>query len=524
MRRPVYKHRVAHRCVHSVTSHLRTFVVLTLGLSGAITQAAPPAWWGEQGVVNTGVTPDNYAAANVGQLKHMAAMAAAAMNAKLAGRGGAGTEINTMVAAWSKNSPSNYSILNQGQLKAVAKPFYLRLAALGYVGQPIGSGQLYPWTEEVADDHSYAAVNLGQLKRVFSFVISKFAPFMLSGDGSFWIDVTGDVHSWGDNRYGQLGNGTTTSGAQMTLISGLPTKTPAICIGVTHGLAVTTEGGVYAWGDNYFGQLGNDTRTSSRVPVLVQGLSNVVKVSSGDHHSLALDASGHVWAWGGNQAGQLGDGTTSNRLVPIQVQGLPTVVQVAAGADFSVALDANGQVWTWGSNTFGELGEGANAFRLAPGLVAGADQIKSVVPGRHHILALKENGTVLAWGLNQAGQLGNGTTTGQTSPQAVIGLSAIKAVAAGASHSLAMGADGTLWSWGANDVGQLGDGTMIAHSIPAPLSLTGVVELGAGLDHALALTVDGILHAWGVNDSGQLGANATAAFSANPVLVSLPVE
>ena len=109
-------------------------------------------------------------------------------------------------------------------------------------------------------------------------------------------------------------------------------------------------GRVWSWGFNRDGQLGDGTTANRSTPVRVEGLSGVVDVSSGRQHSLALKTDGTVWAWGGNDAGQLGDGTTANRITPIRVIGLINVVEVEAGWNHSLALKENGTVWAWGNN------------------------------------------------------------------------------------------------------------------------------------------------------------------------------
>ena len=140
----------------------------------------------------------------------------------------------------------------------------------------------------------------------------------------------------------------------------------AIAAGGYHSLALDGTGAVWTWGDNEFGQLGDGTTTNRFAPVTVSGLSNVVTVAAGQYHSLALDATGIVWAWGRNDAGQLGDGTTTDRPAPVQVGGLSNVVAIAAGEHHSVALCADGTIWAWGANDAGQLGDGSTTEQHAP--------------------------------------------------------------------------------------------------------------------------------------------------------------
>ncbi len=133
--------------------------------------ASPPGWWAERGVTTNGA-PNDYAAANIGQLKHIAKQASLEMEARLPG--GAGPAVTALVASWSQPPApgvvrNDYAALTQGQLKAVAKVFYDRLAAVGCTGHPLSPGQTYPWTADTSDDASFAPANIGQLKQVFSF-------------------------------------------------------------------------------------------------------------------------------------------------------------------------------------------------------------------------------------------------------------------------------------------------------------------------------------------------------------------
>lgn len=166
---------------------MRGVLAFTLGAAvfATLTLAAPPAWWAERGVTSSQATPNDYAAANIGQVKHIAAKAVAEMNAKI--EGGAGADLNALIAGWIADAPSgvarnDYAPINQGQLKVIAKKFYKRLFAAGYRGQPLGAGQKYPWTETPNDDASYALANIGQVKRLFSFIPSLSDPRLADTD------------------------------------------------------------------------------------------------------------------------------------------------------------------------------------------------------------------------------------------------------------------------------------------------------------------------------------------------------
>ncbi|EIQ01745.1 hypothetical protein OpiT1DRAFT_00319 [Opitutaceae bacterium TAV1] len=161
-----------------------------------------PDWWTQQGVIDPAATPDDYAAANIGQLKHIATQAAAEMNARLPG--GAGEDINALVTSWQQPpaegvTRDDYAAVNLGQLKAVAKLFYDRLAAAGYGGPPLADGQPYPWPSDASGADTYALANIGQLKHVFSFSIPSEPPGFVDTDGN------GIDDNWELAHFGHIG-------------------------------------------------------------------------------------------------------------------------------------------------------------------------------------------------------------------------------------------------------------------------------------------------------------------------------
>ena len=251
----------------------------------------------------------------------------------------------------------------------------------------------------------------------------------------------------------------------------------AISAGYNYGLALLAGGTVRAWGENRYGELGNNSETSSAVPVGVSGLGNVTAISAGEYHNLALLEDHKVAAWGSNEFGQLGDGTTEGpekcsgyacSKIPIEVGGLTEVSAVSAGISHSLALLKDGKVMAWGENRFGELGNGTTENSDVPVEVPGLSGVIAISAGGDFSLALLENGTVMAWGDNETGEVGDGNATGpekcsgvpcSTVPVEVKGLSKITAISAGFSDSLALRENGTVTAWGWNEYGQLGDGS-----------------------------------------------------------------
>ena len=321
--------------------------------------------------------------------------------------------------------------------------------------------------------------------------------------------------AWGDNRYGQLGIGSFDTAAPYsraapTPVSGLPNIT-ALADGFYHSVALAADGSVWTWGYNDYGELGIgvfDTASpyGRAAPVQIPNLTGVTAVAAGTNHSLALKSDGTVWAWGWNVFGQLGDGSGVNQNAPVKVYGLTNVKAIAAGGVHSLALLADGSVMAWGGNSYGELGDGTTAGRSTPARVWSGTAIAC---GQYHSLAMQTDGSLYAWGSNANGQLGDGTTISHKTPKPVSGLAGAAFFTAGAFTSLAIKNDGTVWAWGWNAYGQIGDGTTTDRPTPTMTkNLTNAVAIASGQAHCLALKADGTIWTWGWNAYGQAGSGA----------------
>jgi len=248
---------------------------------------------------------------------------------------------------------------------------------------------------------------------------------------------------------------------------------------------------------------------------------------------MAIDSNGNVWDWGHDQFGELGNGKRrSSPNVAVQAIGPTHVVSIGEGDDFAAAVDASGDLWVWGWNSDGQLClKGVRSVNI-PVEMSGFGAA-AVAGGGGHLLILMANGTVEACGLNHQGQLGNGSFHSSTRPVTVetkanTPLTNITAISAGNMLSEATAADGTVWTWGHNQLGQLGLGSTqnqdFAHEVNLPASAT---QVYAGGDypndgHMLAILSTGQVMAWGSNTWGQLGDGKTGGKSTVPVAVDVP--
>lgn len=330
----------------------------------------------------------------------------------------------------------------------------------------------------------------------------------LKWDGTLW--------AWGNNTYGQLGDGTNTDRTSPVQVAGL-TGVIDIATGLHHSLALKADGTVWAWGNNGSGQLGDGSKTSRPLPGQVPGLANIIAVAGGNDYTIALAGNGTLWAWGDNSSGQFGDDSKRARHSPVQVPNLADVTAIAAANGFTLALKRDGTVWAWGTNSLGELGDGTITQHLTPTRVGDLTNVVAIDSGESYSVAVKVDGTMWAWGDNQFGQLGDGTTTQRLSPVTVAG--SFAGAAAGGGHTLALDGSNTVSAWGRNGYGELGDGTTTqrASAVPVP-GLSAVSAVTAGTNHSLAVKRDGTVVAWGDNTYGQLG-DGTNTNSYSPVQV-----
>ena len=359
-------------------------------------------------------------------------------------------------------------------------------------------------------------------------------------DGTLW--------AWGVNASGQLGNGARINSHQPIRVlgqggKGVLKEVAMAAGGYDHSSALLLDSSVYTWGNNLYGQLGDGTRQTRLTPIPVKGdagvgfLSGIESIAAGASHTLAVSGSdGQVFAWGSNSVGELGDGTTIDRTTPVKVKttvgDMNAITSALAASIHSLALRSDHGVWSWGRSVQGELGSGFfRDQRVKAEPVVDAQRrahlqnIRVISAHFNHSLARDKAGQVWAWGFNLYGMLGDATLTDRALPVAVKGpggvgaLNNIATVSAGGTSSYALDVKGKMWAWGWNRFGQLGDGTRDEQqTTPVRVkNATGTGDLdkvsalamgGSGNWHTLVIR-QGEVWAWGGNTFGELGDGTT---------------
>jgi alpha-tubulin suppressor-like RCC1 family protein len=348
------------------------------------------------------------------------------------------------------------------------------------------------------------------------------------------LTSAGTVYAWGDDSIGELGNGLTGAGdsssSPVQVVGGAQggeylTGITAIASGYYFSLALTATGVVYAWGGGAFGALGNGSANNSDAPVQVSLPSGVkvTAIAAGGFFGLALTSTGAVYGWGENNLGQLGDNNISDTdSSPVQVLAgaegggtyLSGVTAIAAGMWHALAVTSagGGTAYAWGNGANGQLGNGDNGtlyYSNVPVQVENLTDITAIAGSNGDSLALKSDGTVWAWGDDYYGELGNGSpgTAYSDVPVQVSDLTDITAIGGGSigSSFMALKSDGTVWDWGDDYYGELGIGlsgdipsttTHYTSDVPVQVlvqssgdDLTEITAIGAGDDGNYALTV-----------------------------------
>lgn len=317
-------------------------------------------------------------------------------------------------------------------------------------------------------------VAFGQNWRLISCGV--LAKLGLKTDGTLW--------GWGLNTSGGLGDNTTVNKSSPVQTVAYGTNWVTASMGSTTSAGIKTDGTLWLWGNNGNGQVGDNTTVSKSSPVQTVAFgTNWLKVSCGYKHCHAIKTNGTLWSWGNNAYGQLGDNTTVAKSSPVQtVTFASNWIQVSSGGSqqaasmkfFAGAIKSDGTLWGWGHNGYGQLGDNTTVLKSSPvQTVSFGTNWKTCSFGFGSGAGIKNDGTLWTWGRNNFGQLGDNTTIHKSSPvQTVVGGNTWINVSIGY-NTLAIKSDGTLWAWGVNSQGHLGDNTTVDKSSPIQTVLGG---------------------------------------------------
>ncbi|MBK8173693.1 MAG: hypothetical protein IPK60_25605 [Sandaracinaceae bacterium] len=343
-------------------------------------------------------------------------------------------------------------------------------------------GEVACWGRNVSSDVGGSASDHQNAPRVVTSLAS--VQTMAAGGGfSCAVLSSGSVACWGINSYHELGDGSTTTRTSAVSTSGIssavqidvsPLTDPdeTYIAGGHHACITQSDGDVYCWGNNEYGQLGDGTTTVRTSAVSASGLGDVVSVAVGNAHSCALDDAGHVKCWGSNSEYERGTDFGIIGLSPNSVSLGDEIMQLEAGSEFTCALHVSGEIECWGRNEYSQLGHdyiGVAPGRAIPVTVDGINNATSICAGAAFACARLETGRIKCWGRNHRGQLGDGTTTTRESPVTVSVIDDATSISCGDAHACATRADHSVYCWGDDSFAQLGTGTTHSSAQTTPV-------------------------------------------------------
>ena len=328
----------------------------------------------------------------------------------------------------------------------------------------------------------------------------------------------GAAHCWGYGGNGLLGNNSTADQYSPVTVQQGALSFTSIVAGSSHNCGLTSGGATYCWGSNASGRLGDNTTSDRLTPVAVQqGAVIFVSVTAGGSHTCGLTSGGQAHCWGDNVYGQVGDNTSTQRLTPTAVSGgvFWSVVSTSAASAHTCGVKTATQlVYCWGSRLNGRIGDNAgySLQQTKPVAVTGDVAFTSIVTGNASTCGLTGGGQVYCWGFNANGRLGDNTATDRIAPVAVQqGAVTFASIASGQGHVCGLTSAGQAYCWGFYGNGRLGDGAATDHLIPVAVQqgATTFSSIVTGSAHTCGLTSAGQAHCWGAGANGRMGDNAT---------------
>jgi alpha-tubulin suppressor-like RCC1 family protein len=433
--------------------------------------------------------------------------------------------INNYMFAWGRNSEYE---CGDGTLTKVTAPKMIgtltwsQTSSGNYHSLAIGSDNtLWAWGYN----------NSGQLglndtdSRSFPVQVGTLSDYskIAGGRTTSYFIRSGQLWATGANNLGQLGDGTTTNRSSPVQIGTLNNWSQVFATEDWTTFAIKTDGTLWAWGSNNYGQIGDNTSTNRSSPVQIGTLTTWATVSNGGYSALAVKNDGTLWAWGYNGSGQLGDGTITSKSSPVQIGTLTNWSRAYLGTSHAVAVKTDGTIWSWGGGSYGQLGTGSTVARSSPVQIGTLTNWTQAVASNLRSFFLNTSGEVWGCGDNVVSTAGGpypglGLSGGFFAPVPLqVGTDNTWAdISAGQRHSLLRKNDKSLWSAGGNQYGQLGQGDTVSnYRLRQVGTLTNWDKLAAsggasGSDgSSFAIKDDNTLWSWGMNTNGVLGLGDT---------------
>jgi len=373
------------------------------------------------------------------------------------------------IANWQVNAGSGGGFTDNGDIFLGPLP----IINGGAVTVNFTEGSLFTWGYDGAltdglmgistvQTDASSPVQVGALTNWIAVVGGEKHSLAIKADDTLW--------AWGYGADGELGNnanGIAASRSSPVQVSGAAAWS-SVAAGGRFTLAIRTDGTMWSWGDGNLGALGHGfggaaSAHDKSVPVQIGNLTDWSVVRAGPYHSSALKTDGTLWMWGSNAFGELGQGDTTYRSSPVQVGALTDWAVISCGQFRQVAVKTDGTLWSWGQDSYrGNLGHGVVSTDLNSPVQVGTDVNWSsvIANNRHSTLALKTNGKLYGWGYNKfytRGILGVGDIVNHSAPVQVGSDTDWAKIGMGGHHSIAIRTDGTLWAWGNGYKGALGN-------------------------------------------------------------------
>jgi alpha-tubulin suppressor-like RCC1 family protein/uncharacterized protein YjdB len=343
------------------------------------------------------------------------------------------------------------------------------------------------------EDGRFASAPCTLLPKQLAGPALEFKTIDVGADFACGVTTARRLYCWGNDGFGQMGNGQTGGGQIPNLATVNQVQFDTVAVGGGHACALAA-GIAYCWGADGQGQLGDRKVVNSTTPIPVFGSLVFRSITAGGAHTCALTAAGAAYCWGDNSRGQLGIGSSNDMsTTPVAVSGGP-FSSISAGIAHTCAIATGAGAVCWGSNTRGELGVGAlvSEIRTTPTAVTGGQSFVAISAGgachwvgnacnpaeegvdtppallrdsvTAHTCALDAAGNAFCWGDGEWQQTGASAPSSvpSTTPVALSGAPALRSITAGGRHSCGRGTDDRMYCWGSNNFGALGTGLQAA--------------------------------------------------------------